>query len=364
MIHHCISTLSPGGGVQTYIKSLLKYRSPNVSDQVIYSLKEVDQSQFKLLHVHDQEQLWALRGECPAVFTLHNHSTYCPSGTKYLGMSHSGCDRKMSPLGCTWGHLVDGCGTRRPQGIFQDLQNSYRDLNVIQRLKIPVIAISHYSRQQLIRHGLNPEQIVLLHHGVETPQTLSSPLTIEIHQAQRLLFVGRIVPYKGLDWLVKALTQVEPHVQLDIAGEGWDRPRIEQLAKHLGVSDRVTWHGWCNHEKLDWLYQQCFAVVFPSLWHEPAGLVTLEAYARYRPVIASRLGGIPEYILQGKTGILVSANEIKELSAAINELAKNYQKAQNMGQKGHHWLLEKFMLDTHIRCLQNLYEKVITQARN
>ena len=359
MIHHSITTLSPGGGMQTYIKSLLKYRSTNVSDQVIFSLKEVAQSQFELLHVHDQEQLWAVRGECPVIFTLHNHSTYCPSGTKYLEMSQSYCDRNMSTIGCTWGHIVDGCGSRKPQKIFQSLQNSNRELRLIRRLKIPVIAISHYSRQQLIRHGLPSEQVTLLHHGIEIPLTSSAPLTIETHQAQRILFVGRIVPYKGLDWLLRALTQGESSIQLDVAGEGWDRPRVEQLAKQLGVSDRITWHGWCNPEKLDQLYQQCFVVVFPSLWPEPAGLVTLEAYARYRPVIASKLGGIPEYVRSGETGILVEANDSKQLATAITELSTNYPKCKIMGDQGYKWFLEEFTIHDHIKSLQEIYEKTM-----
>jgi glycosyltransferase involved in cell wall biosynthesis len=359
MIHHCISTLSAGGGMQTYVKSLLQHHPPNVSDRVLFSIEDVDQSQFDLLHVHDQEQLWAVRGECPVVFTLHNHSTYCPSGTKYLEMSHKCCNRQMSSIGCIWGHLVDGCGSRRPQKIVENLQNSYQELSLIQQLKIPVIAISQYSRQQLIQHGLPPEQVTLLRHGIEIPQSASSPLTLEIHQAQRILFVGRIVPHKGLDWLIKALAQLEPSIQLDIAGEGWDQSRIIQLAKQLGVSDRITWHGWCNSEKLDQLYQQCFAVTFPSVWPEPAGLVTLEAYARHRPVIASHLGGIPEYVRPGETGILVKANDSKQLAIAINELATNYPKSRNMGEQGHEWFLKEFTIENHISQLQYIYEKVV-----
>lgn len=360
MIHHCISTLKPNGGVQTYIKSLLTHRSPNVSEEVIFSLKDVDQHQFDLLHIHDQEQLWAFQGKCPAIFTLHNHSTYCPSGTKYLTTGHLCCDRKLSVLGCTWGHLVDGCGTRKPQKVLQNLQNSYRDLSILNRFKIPVVAISKYSQQQLIRHGLPSEQIITLHHGVEIPQTSSSPLTLEIHQDKRILFVGRIVPYKGLDWLVKTLSQLEPHFRLDVAGDGWDQPRIEQLAKQLRVSDRITWHGWCNNEKLDHLYQNCFTVVFPSLWPEPAGLVTLEAYARYRPVIASKLGGLSEYVQSGETGLLVETNDNKQLATAITTLAADYPKSKRMGEQGHQWFLEKFTMSEHIKHLEDIYEKAIT----
>ena len=134
---------------------------------------------------------------------------------------------------------------------------------------------------------------------------------------------------------------------------------MENLVLQLCLSNRVTWHGWCNGEQLDVLYQQCFAVVFPSVWPEPAGLVTLEASARYRPVIASAVGGIPEHMCDGETGILVPPNDIKKLAAAITELATNYQKSRSMGEQGHAWFLKEFTMDTHVKRLQKIYEKTI-----
>jgi glycosyltransferase involved in cell wall biosynthesis len=358
-IHYSLCGLGCGGGVDTYVKSLLQAQPPNVSPQVITSLKNIDQSQFKLLHVQEQQLVWDITGECPVVYTLHNHSPYCPSGTKYLAVSGTCCDRAMSSLGCTWGHLVDGCGSRRPENIIQNFQRSYRELETLKKLRIPVIANSDYVRGQLIRHGLPPEQTVTLHCAIPIPETSTEPLTFETHQNSRILFAGRIVPEKGLEWLLKALTQVERRVHLDVAGEGWDQPRMERLAKKLGVSDRVTWHGWCEREKMDALYRQCYAMVFPSLWHEPAGLVTLEAYARHRPVIASSLGGIPEYVLDGKTGMLIPANDIKNLAAAINELAEDYQKARSFGEEGYTLLLERFTMKNHVKDLQIIYEKTM-----
>ena len=130
------------------------------------------------------------------------------------------------------------------------------------------------------------------------------------------------------------------------------------------MSGRVTWHGWCNGERLEALYHQCFSVIFPSIWPEPAGLVTLEAYAHCRPVIASAVGGIPEHLRHGKTGILVPANDIKKLVAAITELSTNYQKSRQIGEQGHAWFLEEFTLELHVERLQNIYEKTISSFRS
>ncbi|QLE56090.1 glycosyltransferase family 4 protein [Nostoc sp. TCL26-01] len=360
MIYHCsLADIRGGGGIETYVASLVQSHIPGVSSRTIKSLKDVDQSQFKLLHLHDPDILIYLREECPAIFTLHNHSSYCPSGTKYLADRGRVCDRTMNPLICAWGHLVDGCGSRRPQNVYQDWWNAYHPLETLKKLRIPVIANSDYVRQEIINSGLAPERVFTLRCAVQPPKSHTAPLSQEIHQKQRILFAGRIVPYKGIEWLIKALAHIDSSIHLDIAGDGWGKPSMETLAQKMGLSDRITWHGWCNGEKLEALYQQCFAVVFPSLWPEPAGLVTLEAYARYRAVIASATGGIPEHLRDGETGILVPPHDIQKLAVAINELAGNYQQTRLMGEQGHAWFQEEFTMNAHVKQLEKIYDLTI-----
>ncbi|GFE68204.1 glycosyltransferase family 4 protein [Chroococcus sp. FPU101] len=359
MIYQCIpSSLNVDGGVKNYVKSLLDWRIPNTSDNILTTLQNIRLEQFDLLHIHGAELLGEIWHKCPVIYTLHNHNSYCPSGTKYLTANQLSCERTMSKLGCTWGHLVEGCGSRRPQNMIKNLQRSQWELETLKRLKILIIANSNYVRGWLIKNGLPPHQVITLHCGVSKPSAIQ-PLTQNIHQNQRILFVGRIVPDKGLSWLLEALTLTEPKIHLDIAGDGWERPQMENLVKKLGLTKRVTWQGWCHQQKLDELYQQCFCVIFPSVWPEPAGLVTLEAYARYRPVIASAVGGIPEYLHSGETGLLIKANHRTQLAAAINELSQDYFKTQKMGQQGHTLFKEKFTMDIHVQKLQKIYEQYL-----
>ncbi|MBE9036175.1 glycosyltransferase family 4 protein [aff. Roholtiella sp. LEGE 12411] len=362
LIYHCSGfEINGSGGAETYLTSLINSQLPDVSDRVLKSLQNVDQSQFKLVHIHSPDLLLGLTGKCPAVFTVHNHSTYCPSGTKYLAGQGAICERNFSYLGCTWGKIVDGCGSRRPQRVVKEFMHSQQVLNILKNQKITVIANSNYVRGQLMQNGVPPEKIITLRCGTEVPKMGTKPLSLEIHQNHRILFVGRIVPDKGLEWLLKTLVHTNPQIQLDIAGEGWDRLRLEKLANSLGLNNRITWHGWCDGDKLNALYQQCFAVVFPSVWPEPAGLVTLEAYARYRPVIASAVGGIPEHLRDGETGILVPANDINKLASAITELDIDYQKSRHIGEQGHAFLMKELTMDIHIKRLQEIYERIILE---
>ena len=364
-IYQCSATdIRGGGGIETYIASLVNSEILGVSNHHINSFQNLDQGQCKLLHLHDPEFLAELRGECPAIFTLHNHCSYCPSGTKYLANRQHKCDRNMHLFGCTWGHLVDGCGSRRPEKIWQNWQSSYDFLSNAKKINIPIIANSNYVRKQIINNGLSPHRVITLHCGVKQPKYPTTSLTKEIHQNQRILFVGRIVPDKGIEWLLKALAKTNPNIHLDIAGEGWIKSKMEKLAKKIGLNERITWHGWCNKDKLETLYQQCLAVVFPSLWPEPAGLVTLEAYAHYRPIIASSIGGIPEYVQNSKTGILIPPNHIQNLADAINELATNYHKSRLMGEEGQQWFQQEFSLDLHIHKLEKIYSQTIAEFKH
>ncbi|MEH2452214.1 glycosyltransferase family 4 protein [Nostoc sp.] len=362
LIYQCSNfEVGGGGGVETYLASLFEHRPPDISARVIKSLNNVDQSQFKLLHIHSPDLLLQLTGECPTIFSVHNHSFYCPSGTKYLAGQRTVCDRNFSYLGCTWGKLVDKCGSRRPLRTVRELQKTQNFLDVLKNRKITFIANSEYVQEELIKNGVPSEQTVTLHCGISVPKTATTPLSLEVHQNHRILFVGRIVSDKGLEWLLKTLIHTNPQIKLDIAGEGWERPQLEKLANTLRLSNRITWHGWCDPDKINKLYQQCFAVIFPSVWPEPAGLVTLEAYANYRPVIGSAVGGIPEHLRDGKTGILVPGNNIQKLADAIHELYTDYQKSRHMGEQGHALLMKEFTIDAHIKNLRKIYAKTIAE---
>lgn len=361
-VQHCGNYLVfAGGGVKSYVDGLLAALPDLYEQSLVSSLDDINQSLSKLLHFHDANTLQGWQRQCPAVYTVHNHDVYCPSGTKYLLAHSQVCDRQISPVGCTWGHLVDGCGSRRPERIMGGFQRAYRNLETLQKSGVLIIANSEYVRSQLILNGIKPEQVVTLRCGILPPSRSHQPLTEEIHRQHRILFVGRIVPDKGLDWLIRTLPRLDRRICLDVAGDGWDMARVRQLAQKLNLEDRITWHGWCNGDRLEDLYHNSFAVIFPSVWPEPAGLITLEAYARYRPVIASAVGGIPEHVRDRETGILVSANSEDSLAAAIADLSQDFAKAQAIGMAGNVLFHQEFTINVHGMHLQKIYGQAIAQ---
>jgi glycosyltransferase involved in cell wall biosynthesis len=361
MIHHCITHeyFEKGGGVRNYLLSLLKADVSNTSNKVLNSLKNICQGQYNLLHLHDKKLLNEVDGSCPTVFTLHNHFLYCPSGNKYFIQGQKICERQASITACLSGHLLNQCGSYRPHVVFNRLFDTFRSSSRIKAKNINVIANSNYVRSQLLLNGFNDQTVTTVLYGLNRPQRTVSELDNKTHGNRRLLFTGRIVPQKGLELLLKALSLTDQSIQLDIAGDGWHLGEVKNVAINLGVNHRITWHGWCNSDQLNHLYQECCAVVFPSVWPEPAGLVSLEAYTQRRPVIATQVGGIPEYIQPQKTGLLVPPNQPEILADAIESVVNDYTLAKQLAENGHRLFEAKFTMEHHVNQLEKVYEKVI-----
>jgi len=150
---------------------------------------------------------------------------------------------------------------------------------------------------------------------------------------------------------------VKQPVHLDIAGEGDQKLEMHALTEKLGLSDRVTFHGWVSPDKGIQLIRSARAVVFPSLWHEPGGTVAFEAMANSRAVIMSRVGGMLEVVLPEVNGLLVEPNNTRELTAAIECLASNYSLAVQLGEAGRKMASQQHTLAKHIEGLIHLYEQ-------
>jgi glycosyltransferase involved in cell wall biosynthesis len=173
-----------------------------------------------------------------------------------------------------------------------------------------------------------------------------------------MVFLGRIVPQKGLQVLLDALTQVNTPVHLDIAGDGHRLDAMRHHARDIGVGERVTFHGWVEPDEAADLIAAARAVVFPSIWHEPAGLVTLESAAHARPVIASRVGGIPEYA-HPDFALRVEPGDAAALARSVNRLATDLSLARTMGAAGRRHAQTTFAMNPYLDRIDTIYEEVL-----
>jgi len=169
-----------------------------------------------------------------------------------------------------------------------------------------------------------------------------------------LLFsVGRFIPYKGFEYIVKImprLKRVFPNIKLVIGGTGPLHESIQQLVQDLKLSDCVHLPGFIPNKLLPLFYAACDVYVAPSIIDERGNteglnITVLEAMSTGKPVVASRVGGLVDAVKHGETGILVPEKNPLKLSEAITRLLLDEELATTMGRQGRQRILEFFTID-------------------
>ncbi len=175
---------------------------------------------------------------------------------------------------------------------------------------------------------------------------------------QRLLFVGRLMPQKGVEHLIHALSLMKSKSSLDIVGDGPSRDALEQLAKQLEVAPRIRWHGQVSQSELPPLYQRAAAVVVPSI-DEGLGLVAVEALLCETPVVAVDSGGLRDVIQHNKTGLLVKPGDRQALASTLDELLARDGRGSDLGRAGRIYALSAFAPESAARRYAGIYRQVI-----
>jgi glycosyltransferase involved in cell wall biosynthesis len=198
------------------------------------------------------------------------------------------------------------------------------------------------------REGFAVEDFEIVHYGIEAgappPPPPGSP---------RLAVVGRLIPIKGHDTLLRALADAgagAPGLTLEVAGAGELDSELRRTVARLGLDDAVSFLG--HVSEIGAVLERAEIVVVPSLG-EGFGMVALEAMERGRAVIASGVGGLPEIVDGGRTGLLVPPSDVAALAAAIRALATDAAGAAAFGAAGRERALTEFSQE---RCTDRTVE--------
>jgi glycosyltransferase involved in cell wall biosynthesis len=194
-------------------------------------------------------------------------------------------------------------------------------------------AISDSTRDDLVRRGVPRERIAVIYPGVDAAWYHPDPGTPRAERPT-FLYVGRLRRYKGLDIVLRALATARvarADLVLEIAGQGDDRPRLERLARALGVADAVRFVGFVSDEEKRRLMRRAWAVVFPSP-KEGWGISNVEAAACGTPALASDSPGLRESVRDGETGFLVPHGDVRALTQRMLELAGDPMLVARLGR--------------------------------
>jgi glycosyltransferase involved in cell wall biosynthesis len=175
--------------------------------------------------------------------------------------------------------------------------------------------------------------------------------------------LGRIFPIKNHRLFLKSAAQIsqqESSVHFVVVGDGILRSEMERYAQDLGIRQRVFFTGW--RRNLPRIYADLDLLVVSSN-NEGTPVSAIEAMASGCPVVATRVGGLPDIIKDGKTGYLVPAKQPQSLATAILELIRDPQRARQMGRSAQLSVMENFSLDRLLRDTEHLYEELLTSKR-
>ena len=231
-----------------------------------------------------------------------------------------------------------------------------------------IISISDYTKRQAVAiNGLDEKRIFVLPNALEwkTSEAVERVATSSLPLGTRILSVGRLLrseQQKGFDTVIRALPSIAARVadvQYIIIGSGTDLERHKQLAREVGVSERVHFLGTVDEGTLRHCYKSCDIFVMPSA-QEGFGFVYLEAMQFSKVVVAARSGGAPEVVEDQVTGRLVEYGNEDELAQALIELCLDPEKRSRLGSAGYQRLQERFTFAHFEQKLTEILSKELT----
>jgi glycogen(starch) synthase len=161
-----------------------------------------------------------------------------------------------------------------------------------------------------------------------------------------------------------SIVRVVPEIQLTIAGDGIDRPGLEQQARRLNLDDKIVVAGWVAPRDVLDLINTATIVIVPSRWFEPAPLVAIQAAHMGRPVVGARTGGIPELVADRVTGLVVDKDDSEAIARAVIHLLRHQDEARSMGQRGNARARSMFGWQRCIDAYEALYMRLVDRHRS
>ena len=206
------------------------------------------------------------------------------------------------------------------------------------------------------------DRLSVIPFGVEMPDAPPPPPS---SGAVRLCFIKVHARKYGPEVLLRAFARALetcPDLELTMAGRGEMTGQLVSLTRELGVADKVDFPGFVNNDSISDFIAEHHAMVMPSVMDsESFGVAVLEAAACGRPVIASRVGGVPEAVVDGVTGILVPPRDVETLTEAILRLVRDEDLRREMGRAGREFVATHYTWDRSLDGMIELYRRVIRE---
>ena len=232
------------------------------------------------------------------------------------------------------------------------------------------VTVSESVKRYIIdKSKISAEKISVIYNGVNIKSQDNSyeqnpKMPFKTGDKDRILMtVGRLHKQKGHCYLIQAVSKVRkefPNVKLLVAGEGEEENNLKKLVKSLDLMNEVIFAGLSSD--IERILPMAELFILPSLW-EGLPNALLEAMAAGKPVVATKVGGIPEIVVHGETGILIPPRDTDALAIAIIDLLQNRLKEKDMGEAGRIRAAKRFSIYKMIEKTENLYQELLKEKQ-
>jgi glycosyltransferase involved in cell wall biosynthesis len=230
-----------------------------------------------------------------------------------------------------------------------------------------ICSTSHYMARE-VRKYTNRE-VIVTPFGVDVNEFGRATRRADCEEAEVIIGTVRSLERGyGIEYLIQAFAalchrRLPCSLRLLIVGAGSQRTRLERLAKTLGIENKTEFVGWIPHHRVPDYLRRMAIFVAPSVHEESFGVAVLEASAAGLPVVASRVGGLPEVVEDGKTGLLVAPGESASLADALERLVTDVKLRRTMGEAGMAFVREHYDWQRTAQVVEDLYERILSARR-
>lgn len=315
----------------------------------------IDDARPDLVHCHNiYHQLTpsiigaAKRRGVPVVLTLHDYKPACPVYTRLRnGEVCSDClDGSFSNVlrhRCADGSLGKSA-LLFAEATVQRLMGNYEKVDMF-------IAPSEFMRKSVTQQRLAKDRVSVIYNGIDC-----QAIDVATQDEGYALYLGRLSPEKGVETLLTAHAEVADRFPLLVAGTG----PLEQTLRSRFT--RAKFLGHLGGDELQRTIRNAAVIVIPSEWYENCPMSVLEAMAFGKPVIASNIGGIPELVTHGETGLLFRPGDRTQLKEHLVQLMDHAELRAAYGERARKEAETSFSLEQHNSALLHLYSTVLDRA--
>lgn len=240
----------------------------------------------------------------------------------------------------------------------------YRDLS--KECEIFTVS-SIFSKQTVVNLGIPAHKIEVLPVGLDTNKFVKDQNAIAPVAPPIILTVSRLVPFKGLEYSIRAIKNLMPsfpYLEYHILGEGGERSTLEKLIQGLGLDKNIFLHGAATQEQVLAFYNKAQVFLLSSIEApdgevETQGLVVQEAQSMELPVVVSNAGGTPEGLIDGRTGFVMSQKDVTGMAEKLRLLLQNPILRAEMGKAGRAFVVEHFDYQVQHQKLMRLYQRLL-----